>query len=180
MSISEDELAAMSDVEIPAKSVAVHSNKIKAPNFQTKIEDPALEASLRDKYTKVAGLKKTLRHNRRGLNFKASIHNYAWTSGSGFDVYHSYQISGTTQAGGVLTFGSSSTGVDVSELRFIKAGDFTIDTAPWANIYQCSGHSGNIDFSKFVKTTVSDGDKLTTSGGVSFSKIILRREILGV
>ena len=180
MSISEDELSALSDVELPAKSVAVHSNKTKAPNFQTKIEDPALEASLRDKYAKVAGLKKTLRHNRRGLNFKASINNYAWTSGLGFDEYHSYQISGTTQAGGVLTFGSSSTDVSVSELRFVTAGSFTIDTAPWANIYLCNGHSGNIDFSKFVKTTVSDGDKLTTSGGVSFSKIILRREILGV
>ena len=180
MSISDDERAALSDFEIPAKSVAVHSNKTKAPNFQTKIEDPALEASLRDKYSKVSGLKKTQRHNKRGLNFKASIKNYAWTSGLGFDEYHSYQISGTTQAGGLLSFGSSSTDVSISELRFIKAGNFIIDTAPWANIYLCNGHSGSIDFSKFVKTTVSDGDKLTTSGGVTFSKIILRREILGV
>ena len=69
---------------------------------------------------KLQVLKKTLRHNRRGLNFKASINNYAWTSGLGFDEYHSYQILGTTQAGGVLTFGSSSTDVSVQSSDLLK------------------------------------------------------------
>lgn len=177
--ISPDEMAGLNLTEQNAPAVAVQTNRQKAQNFQTKNIDPKVEGELRSKYSKMSDSFGQFKNKRRGLNFKASLANYSNTTHSGpFAEWHSYQIVGNATAGGRLTF-SSSAGVSMSELKFLSNGEFTIDTAPWANIYSLNRGSSEIDFSKFTKTTVSQGDTLKASG-VTFSKIILRREILSV
>lgn len=180
VSVSKDEEIILKSFE--GSTVGVQSHRIKGNGYasrESELENPEGVAEIRDSYSH---FQSTLEgyNNKKHTNFKASLANYAVDNHVNFvGDYSSYLLLGTTITGGSIKISASPSGVIDSKLTFLSSGPFVIDTAPWANIYQVNNSSIGVDFSRFVKTTASVNDKITTDG-VTLNTIVMRRGVLGV
>lgn len=180
MSVSSKEKVVLGTYE---SDVEAQSNRIKGNSYASKElsnEERAIADSLK---TNIASFKKLRKNRRKPTNFRTRLSTYSdddmdelgFTGGN----YDSYLLIGNSLKKGSSISIATSANVFASSLRFRGTGPIIIDTASWANIYSLHGSSIGVDFSKFLKTTANQNDKIFTDG-VELSTIIMRRAIVGI